>query len=67
MEIVCNSTVLIALSRIGHLWILEKQFGRLTIPVEVYNDVAVRGEGKPGAKEVAEAEWIQVREVNYPA
>jgi len=62
VEVVCNSSVLIALSRIGRLWILERQFGRLTIPLAVYNDIVIKGEGKPGAKDVAEALWLQVKE-----
>lgn len=32
MKVVCNSTVLIALSRIGYLWILRKLFGEVAIP-----------------------------------
>ena len=63
MRVVCNSTVLIALSRIGYLWLLEKLFGKLTIPTEVHADVVVKGSGKPGAKDVAEAEWIYVEKV----
>ena len=64
MRIVCNSTILIALPRIGHLWILEKLFASLTIPTAVYNDVVVKGSGKPGARDVAEARWIHVQEVS---
>ncbi len=63
MRVVCNSTVLIALSRIGYLWTLESQFGKLTIPTAVYHDVVIKGNGKPGAKDVAEADWIQMEEV----
>ena len=63
MRIVCNSTVLIALSRIERLWILEKLFGRLIIPTAVHTDVVVRGSGKPGASDVAEAGWIHVEQV----
>ena len=63
MWIVCNSTVLIALSRIGHLWLLEELFGRLVIPTAVYTDVVERGSGKPGARDVAEAGWINVEQV----
>ena len=63
MRVACNSTALIALSRIGYLWLLEGQFGELMIPLAVYDDVAVKGKGKPGAKDVAEAAWIQVEEV----
>ena len=63
MLVVCNSTVLIALSRIGYLWLLEKLLGHLVIPTAVYNDVVVRGSGRPGVTEVAEAGWIHVIEV----
>lgn len=50
-------------SRIGHLWLLEKLFNELIIPQAVYNDVVVKGAGKPGSKDVADAEWICVFEV----
>lgn len=63
MAVVCNSTVLIALSRIGHLWLLERLFGNILIPLAVYDDVVVKGAGKPGAKDVAEAKWIHVQAV----
>lgn len=63
MGVVCNSTVLIALSRIGHLWILERLFGNILIPLAVYDDVVVKGARKPGAKDVAEAKWIHVQAV----
>lgn len=63
MGVVCNSTVLIALSRIGHLWVLERLFGNIAIPLAVYNDVVVKGAGKPGARDVAEAKWIHVKAV----
>jgi len=60
LQIVSNSTILIALSRIGHLWLLEKLFNELIIPQAVYIDVVVKGAGKPGSKDVADAEWIRV-------
>lgn len=63
MRIVSNSTVLIVLSRTKHLWLLEKLFGSLIIPTAVHNDVVVKGSGKPGAKNVAEAGWIHVEHV----
>jgi len=63
LQVVSNSTILIALSRIGHLWLLEKLFSELIIPQAVYNDVVVKGAGKPGSKDVAEAKWIQVFDV----
>ena len=63
MKVICNATPLIHLSRIRHLWILKRLFGKLVIPMAVYNEVVIDGRGKPGADNVAKAEWIHVREV----
>ncbi len=63
MQVICNSAVLIALSRIGYLWLLEKLFNSIIIPQAVYDEVAIKGSGKPGAKDVDEALWIHVARV----
>ena len=63
MQVVSNSTILITLSRIGHLWLLEKLFNELIIPHAVYDDVVIKGAGKPGSHDVAEAKWIKVFDV----
>lgn len=63
MTVVCNSTPLIALSRIGRLELLKEYFGEVYIPQEVYNEVVTRGGGLFGAKEVASVDWIKVKEV----
>jgi hypothetical protein len=52
----------IALARIGQLQILVRAGARVMIPREVYEEVAVRGAGKPGATEVREAPWIETKE-----
>jgi len=59
LKVVCNSSTLIALARIGHLDILQKQVSVLVIPRAVYEDVVIKGAGKPGAAEVEEAKWIE--------
>jgi len=59
LKVVCNSSTLIALARIGHLDIMEKIVGDLSIPYAVYEDVAIKGTGHPGALEVREAKWIE--------
>jgi predicted nucleic acid-binding protein len=63
MIVVSNSSPLIALAKIGKLYILRELFGEIVIPKAVWNEVVVKGKGKPGAEEVEKAEWIQVREV----
>lgn len=64
MNVVCDSSTLIALSRIGHLDILKKVLRSLKIPPAVYGDVVIKGAGRPGAIEVKEAKWIEKRNVS---
>jgi len=52
MRVVSNSGPLISLARIGALGLLKDYFGEIFVPHEVYNEVCVRGKGKPGAEEV---------------
>jgi predicted nucleic acid-binding protein len=63
MIVVSNSGPLIALAKIGKLHILRELFGEITIPKAVWDEVVVKGKGKPGAKEVEKAEWIKVMDV----
>jgi predicted nucleic acid-binding protein len=63
MNVVSNSTPLIALSRINKLSLLKEYFGEIYIPQEVYEEVVTRGGYLFGADEVASAEWIKVETV----
>lgn len=63
MKVVCDSTVLIGLARIGRLELLRQLFSEVFIPEKVYDEVVVRGKGRPGAEEVASAEWIRTMEI----
>ncbi len=64
MIIVSNSTPLISLATIDRLYLLEKMFGKVYIPQGVYKEVVVEGAGKAGAKEVSQANWIEIIEVH---
>ncbi|MFZ2071957.1 MAG: DUF3368 domain-containing protein [Halobacteriota archaeon] len=57
MIIVSNAEPLIALARIGKLDLLT-QFKRIHISNEVYEQVVVKGEGKPGSTEVKNSDWF---------
>lgn len=60
MRVVANSSVLIALSAIGRLPILLQRFPEgILIPDAVWHEVVEAGRGRPGAREVREASWIQ--------
>ena len=58
MTAVSNSSPLIGLSGIGSLDLLHKLFGAIHIPQAVYDEVVVKGRGRPGAHEVDGAHWI---------
>ena len=59
MVAVSNSTALMHLSAMGHLDLLRTLFTEIHIPDAVYEEVVGRGTGKPGAAEVAAADWIK--------
>jgi predicted nucleic acid-binding protein len=63
LKIVCDSTALIGLAKIGNLGLLEKIFGEIFVPNAVFVEVVDRGKGRPGAKEVQDAKWIRKRTV----
>ena len=64
MDIVSNSTPLIALSKIDKFELLHDYFNRVYIPRAVYDEVVVRGGELYGSHEVAEADWIVVEDVD---
>lgn len=63
MNVVCNSSVLIALSTIDQLRLLRERFKgkKMVIPHAVLREVVEEGRDQPGAKEVETADWITVR------
>ncbi|WP_297495138.1 DUF3368 domain-containing protein [Thermococcus sp.] len=63
MKVVSNSGPLIALAKVGKLYVLRELFGKIIIPRAVWIEVVEKGRGKPGSDEVASAEWIEVVEV----
>lgn len=63
MKVVCDSTTLIGLAKIGEIELLRKLFSRIIIPKAVYAEVVTQGEGKEGSEEVRKATWIEVEKV----
>ncbi len=65
MKPVSNASVLIGLSSIGMLELMHKRFPEgLLIPIAVQREVVDEGEGRSGAREVAESNWIKVQKVD---
>ncbi|MCD6169647.1 MAG: DUF3368 domain-containing protein [Candidatus Latescibacteria bacterium] len=64
MKVVANASVLIGLSSIGHLALLYERFPEgVLISRTVWREVVEQGGERPGAREVAGANWIAVRDV----
>jgi|SRR5437867_2664976 len=62
MTAVSDSSPLISLAAISSLDLLQSLFRIVVIPDAVYQEVAA-GKGKPGAREMANADWIVARTV----
>lgn len=60
---ISDATTLIALARVGRLELLRQVATQIVIPKAVYEEVVIRGAGKPGAEEVETADWIEVHVV----
>ena len=64
MKVVPDASPLIALARIDCLELLPRLYRRIAISTEVYAEIVVGGAGLPGAKEIADARWIEVHSVS---
>lgn len=60
MIVVSDSTVLIGLAKIGKLDFLRQVFSKISVPEEVFLEVAEKGAGKPGSKSIKDTQWIEV-------
>ena len=67
MTVVSDSSPLITLARIRCFDLLPKLYGKIYVSTEVYNEVVIDGAGLPGATQVAQADWIEVRPVQNTA
>jgi predicted nucleic acid-binding protein len=61
--VVSNASPLILLSGVGEFGRLQELFGVVFITPEVFDEVVVRGKGKPGSTEVSAAPFIHSRAV----
>jgi len=59
--VVSNSSPLIVLTKIGHLDLLPKLYGEITITPEVFEELTRSGQHLPAAVEISTASWIKVR------
>jgi len=67
MIVVSNSSPLILLSKLGHFDLLRRLFNQIVVSQDVWDEVVVRGAGRPGAAEMQQANWIRVATLSNPA
>ena len=67
MTVVADSSPLVILAKLGCFDFLNRLFPRLYISPEVHYEVVIAGAGLPGASEVSNAEWIEVKSVQNSA
>ena len=64
MKVVTNASILIGLGGIGRLDLLHERFpDGVLMPRTVWREVVEQGGERPGAREVAEANWFAVHDV----
>lgn len=63
MAAVSDATVLIALARIGYLWLLEELWDSVVIPEAVHQEVMRGFLGKDEITEAINSNWIKVQKV----
>jgi uncharacterized protein len=61
-DIVSNTTPIISLLKIGQLELLEKIYGRILIPGEVFNEIQ-RGCDKPYYADISQLNWITIKDI----
>lgn len=63
MIIVSDSGPIISFARARHLELLRQLFQEIVIPEAVYEEIAIIGSGRAGAKEVISGKWIKKRKI----
>ena len=67
MTVVADSSPLVIMAKLGCFRLLNRLYPRLYISSEVHHEVAISGAGLPGALEVTEAEWIEIKQLQNRA
>ncbi len=62
-KVVCNSSPLIHLAKVGKLELLKEYFTEILIPEAVYRECVVDGKDREDAKRIESASWIRVVDI----
>lgn len=66
MVVVSDTSPIVNLAAIGKLNLLPDLFGKVYLPVAVYDEIVVRGAGQPGSSEIQTALWVEVKQCSNP-
>jgi len=61
-KIVSNTTPILSLLKLGKLDLLEKLYGKIYVPTEVFNEIEA-GRSKKYYKDLSSFDWIKIREI----
>lgn len=67
MRIVADAGPILSFARANHLDILEKVTRELIVPQAVWEEIVVRGAGRPASRIVAKQGWIRSRTLTDPS
>lgn len=59
-KVVCNSSPLIHLAKVGKLELLKGYFTEISVPEAVYRECVIDGKDRDDAKRIESAAWIRV-------
>lgn len=62
-KVVCNSSPLIHLAKVGKLELLKDYFTEISIPEAVYRECVIDGKDREDAKRIESAAWIRVVDI----
>ncbi len=60
LKVVCNSSPLIHLARIGELELLRDLFEEVLVPEAVYRECVIEGRERDDARKIQSASWIRI-------
>ena len=66
MIVVSNASPLIILAKIGQLHLLKLLYDSVVVHAEVHAEAVVPGMQLPGSTQIAEATWLDVRQLSNP-
>jgi predicted nucleic acid-binding protein len=67
VTVVSDSSPIVILTKLGSFDLLNRLFPCVYISAEVHHEVVVAGAGLPGAAEVSNAKWIEVKQLQNRA